>query len=133
MFSDSLTREAEEDPSLHKPNDSPYSPLCECGTAPQSPAYRAFLNRRAIPDYQSVPGDLSVHILERAEGEVTLIVTLTFWESLEAIKGFAGDAWRSRSIILKIRTLSWNSRLRSSTTKGPGSRSRRWLTPSWQS
>ena len=28
-------------------------------------AYRAFLNARAIPDYRSVPGNLSVHVLER--------------------------------------------------------------------
>ncbi len=54
-------------------------------------AYREFTNRRAIPDYQSVPGNISVHILERQEGEVTHFITLTFWESLEAIKGFAGD------------------------------------------
>jgi heme-degrading monooxygenase HmoA len=32
-----------------------------------------------------------VHILERREGDVTHFVTLTFWESLEAIRGFAGD------------------------------------------
>jgi heme-degrading monooxygenase HmoA len=54
-------------------------------------AYREFTNRRAIPDYQSVQGNISVHILERQEGEVTHFVTLTFWESLNAIKGFAGD------------------------------------------
>ena len=54
-------------------------------------AYREFTRRRAIPDYQSVPGNISVHILERAEGEVTHFITLTFWESLEAIRGFAGD------------------------------------------
>jgi heme-degrading monooxygenase HmoA len=54
-------------------------------------AYRAFQNERAIPDYQSVEGNLSVHILERQEGDVTHFITLTFWESLEAIKGFAGD------------------------------------------
>jgi len=54
-------------------------------------AYRAFTNGRAIPDYQSVEGNLSVHILERQEGDVTHFITLTFWESLEAIKGFAGD------------------------------------------
>jgi hypothetical protein len=28
-------------------------------------AYREFTNGRAIPDYQSVPGNISVHILER--------------------------------------------------------------------
>jgi len=54
-------------------------------------AYRSFLNQRAIPDYQSVAGNLSVYILERTEGKVTHFVTLTFWEDMDAIKGFAGD------------------------------------------
>lgn len=54
-------------------------------------AYREFLNRRAIPDYQSVPGNLGVYILERQEGEITHFVTLTFWENLDVIRGFAGD------------------------------------------
>lgn len=52
--------------------------------------YREFLNRRAIPDYRSVPGNVSVHVLERAEGDVTHFVTMTIWESLDAIRGFAG-------------------------------------------
>ena len=54
-------------------------------------AYREFVAARAIPDYQSVEGNLSVHILEREEGNVTHFITLTFWKDLEAIKGFAGD------------------------------------------
>ena len=54
-------------------------------------AYREFTRGRAIPDYQSVPGNISVHILERRDGEVTHFITLTFWESLESIRGFAGD------------------------------------------
>jgi heme-degrading monooxygenase HmoA len=54
-------------------------------------AYREFVTARAIPDYQSVAGNLSVHILERAEGEVTHFITLTFWKDLESIKGFAGE------------------------------------------
>jgi len=54
-------------------------------------AYREFTNGRAIPDYRSVPGSLSVHVLERAEGEVTHFITLSFWESLDAIRGFAGE------------------------------------------
>jgi heme-degrading monooxygenase HmoA len=59
--------------------------------SPKAPAYREFLNRRAIPDYQAIPGNISVYILERQEGEVTHFVTLTYWESLDAIKGFAGE------------------------------------------
>jgi len=58
---------------------------------PKSENYRNFLNERAIPDYQSVQGNLGVYILERREGEVTHLITLTFWESLEAIRAFAGD------------------------------------------
>lgn len=53
-------------------------------------AYRAFLHLRAIPDYQSVAGNLGVHILERPEGEVTHFITLTFWENMDVIRGFAG-------------------------------------------
>ena len=54
-------------------------------------AYREFLNSRAIPDYQSVNGNISVHILERTEGEVTHFITLTFWKDMESVKAFAGE------------------------------------------
>ena len=57
--------------------------------ASKAEAYRDFLNQRAIPDYQSVQGNMSVHILERNEGEITHFITLTFWENLEVIKRFA--------------------------------------------
>ena len=53
--------------------------------------YRGFLNRRALPDYRSVPGNVSVQVLERLDGDVTHFMTLTMWESLEAIRGFAGE------------------------------------------
>jgi heme-degrading monooxygenase HmoA len=53
--------------------------------------YREFLNQRAIPDYRSVFGNISVHILERVEAGVTHFITLTFWESMAAIHGFAGQ------------------------------------------
>ena len=54
-------------------------------------AYRVFLNERAIPDYQSVEGNISVTILERKEEEITHFITMTFWENLDVIKSFAGD------------------------------------------
>ena len=53
--------------------------------------YRTFLNARAIPDYCSVEGNISVHILERAEGDITHFITLTFWKDLDSIKAFAGE------------------------------------------
>ncbi len=59
--------------------------------ASKAEAYRKFLNDRAIPDYQSVEGNLSVHILERTESDITHFITLTFWKDLDSIKAFAGD------------------------------------------
>jgi heme-degrading monooxygenase HmoA len=54
-------------------------------------AYREFLNMRAIPDYQSVAGNVSVYILEQPEGDITHFITLSFWENIEAIQSFAGQ------------------------------------------
>lgn len=53
--------------------------------------YRVFLNQRAIPDYQSVPGNLSVYILQQQSGDITHFVTMTFWEDIDAVRGFAGE------------------------------------------
>jgi heme-degrading monooxygenase HmoA len=63
------------------------------GTVPASKAaaYREFLNTRAIPDYRSVDGNLSVYILEREENDITHFITLTFWKDIDSIKAFAGD------------------------------------------
>lgn len=63
------------------------------GRVPASKAgpYREFLNARAIPDYRSVEGNISVHVLERREGQIVHFITLTFWESLKAIQTFAGE------------------------------------------
>ena len=59
--------------------------------AAKKDAYREFLRLRAVPDYRSVPGNVSVHILERDDGDVTHFMMLTFWTSLAAIRSFAGD------------------------------------------
>lgn len=58
--------------------------------ASKASAYREFLNTRAISDYQSVEGNLSVHILERKEGDIIHFITLTFWKDWDSIKAFAG-------------------------------------------
>lgn len=54
-------------------------------------AYAAFLKERAVSDYRSVPGNLSVEILRREDGDVTHFLTVTHWQSEDAIRGFAGD------------------------------------------
>jgi heme-degrading monooxygenase HmoA len=60
-------------------------------------AYAAFLERRAIPDYRSVPGNLEAAVLRRDDGEVTHFSTVTRWVSEEAIRAFAGaDVLRAK-------------------------------------
>lgn len=55
-----------------------------------SDRYLQFLRDRAIPDYQSIPGNLAVFILRREEADAAHFITLTHWESRAAIEAFAG-------------------------------------------
>jgi heme-degrading monooxygenase HmoA len=54
-------------------------------------AYARFVASRAIPDYRSVPGNLNVYVLRRDDAEVSHFLTVTHWESEDAIRGFAGS------------------------------------------
>ena len=51
----------------------------------------AFLTLRAIPDYRGTAGNLEVAILRRDEAEVSHFLTVTRWESEDAIRAFAGS------------------------------------------
>lgn len=59
--------------------------------AEKSTEYLALLQARAVPDYRSIPGNVSVEILHRSTGYVTHFLIVTHWESNEAIAAFAGD------------------------------------------
>ena len=59
--------------------------------AGQADAYETFLRRVAVPDYEATPGNLGVLVLRRTEGDVTHFVLTTLWESVEAIRRFAGE------------------------------------------
>jgi hypothetical protein len=58
--------------------------------AAKADEYLAFLQRRALPDYRSTPGNLAACILRRADGDITHFTTITHWESVRAIEAFAG-------------------------------------------
>ena len=53
--------------------------------------YLEYLNRSGIPDYRCTPGNRGAWVFRRIEGDVAHFITLTFWESREAIRAFAGD------------------------------------------
>jgi heme-degrading monooxygenase HmoA len=54
-------------------------------------AYTRFLEQRAIPDYRSIPGNISVAVMRRDEDSTTHFLTVTHWDSEESIRAFAGD------------------------------------------
>jgi heme-degrading monooxygenase HmoA len=53
--------------------------------------YIEYVRRTGIDDYRSKPGSLGAWILHRPVGETTEIVTFSLWESMDAVRGFAGD------------------------------------------
>ena len=65
--------------------------------AAKSDEYLDYLNRTGVPDYRATQGNRGVYVLRRTEGEQAHFLTVSFWESMEAIKGFAGpDPERAR-------------------------------------
>lgn len=59
--------------------------------AEKADRYLAFLQSRAIPDYAATPGNRGAYILRRPDGDRTHFITLTFWDSIDAVRLFAGD------------------------------------------
>ncbi len=56
-------------------------------------AYTEFLKQKAIPDYSGTPGFVRLVFLRRLEGDEGHFTLITFWESLDAIKNFAGEEY----------------------------------------
>ena len=53
--------------------------------------YWRFLHQRAIPDYQATPGNLGVRLLRRIDDGRAHFLTMSFWNSLDDVRAFAGD------------------------------------------
>jgi heme-degrading monooxygenase HmoA len=60
-------------------------------TAAKSDEYLHLMRTVAIPDYRATPGNQGAYALRRIEGDVAHFLMLTFWESEDAIRAFAGD------------------------------------------
>ncbi len=54
-------------------------------------AYVGYLQRTGLAEYRSTPGNAGAWVLWREVDGEAEFVTLSFWESEEAIRGFAGD------------------------------------------
>lgn len=63
--------------------------------AAKADAYYDYLIGTGLADYAATPGNRGVHVLRRTEESITHFLLLTFWESLEAIRAFAGPEYES--------------------------------------
>ena len=59
--------------------------------AAKADAYHEYLLRTGVADYAKTAGNRGVYVLRRREEEVAHFLLITHWESVEAIKGFAGE------------------------------------------
>jgi heme-degrading monooxygenase HmoA len=53
--------------------------------------YADYIGATGIAEYAATPGNLGAYLLYRIDGDRAEVMTISFWESLDAIRGFAGD------------------------------------------
>jgi heme-degrading monooxygenase HmoA len=54
-------------------------------------AYVRYLEEVAAPDSHGTPGNRGFSVLHRRDGEREEFLTISLWESLEAVRAFAGE------------------------------------------
>jgi heme-degrading monooxygenase HmoA len=59
-------------------------------TAQGARAYAAHFNNHVLPALRKLNGFVRAMLLERPQDEVVEILVLTFWQSLDSIRAFAG-------------------------------------------
>ena len=59
--------------------------------AAKSDDYLDYLHKSGHADYASIPGHRATHVLRRIEDGQATFTIVTHWDSMEAIKAFAGD------------------------------------------
>lgn len=58
--------------------------------AAKSDEYLYYLNETGVLDYRATEGDRGVYVLRRVEEDRAHFLTVSLWESMKRIKGFAG-------------------------------------------
>ena len=59
--------------------------------AADADAYAEYIRQTGIAEYEATPGNRGTLMLHRVDGERAEFLILSWWDSLEAIRGFAGD------------------------------------------
>jgi antibiotic biosynthesis monooxygenase (ABM) superfamily enzyme len=75
-------------------------------TAPENAdAYEEFLRTKMFPSIHRVPGYLGADLLRRADGGEIAFITITRFESLDAIREFAGEDYEQAVVEPEARAL----------------------------
>jgi heme-degrading monooxygenase HmoA len=53
--------------------------------------YLAYLHETGLRDYAKTPGNRGVTILRRNQGEHCEVMLISLWESMDAVRAFAGE------------------------------------------
>ena len=75
-------------------------------TSPENAdAYEEFLRTKMFPSIQRVPGYLGADLLRRDDGQEIAFVTITRFESLDAVRAFAGENYERAVVEPEARAL----------------------------
>jgi heme-degrading monooxygenase HmoA len=58
-------------------------------------AYVAYIEETGMAEYRQTPGNRGAWMLRRDAGGLTEIVTFSLWDSLDAVRAFAGDDYET--------------------------------------
>lgn len=59
--------------------------------AADAEAYAKYIQATGLAAYAATPGNLGAWLMYRVEGDRAEVQTVSLWESMDAIHGFAGD------------------------------------------
>ena len=62
-------------------------------------AYADYINRTGVAGYTATPGNRGVWMLRRDVDDKTEFVMFTLWESLDAVKAFAGADYEAAYVV----------------------------------
>ena len=71
--------------------------------ASKADEYQAYLDSSGISRVRATPGNLGVTVLRRNDGGKTEFLVMSLWESVEAIKKFAGEDYQKAVILPRDR------------------------------
>ena len=54
-------------------------------------AYAEYILETGIVEYQATPGNRGAYLISRPDGDRTEFLTISFWDTYEAIAAFAGE------------------------------------------